>query len=175
MGIIIRKATAGDIDAVEKIYKEVHAHNMSNTNYCNWDNRIYPLRADAEGAEKAGTLYVFEEDGDVLGTAIFNHLQPPEYAQLEWNVKAEGNEVIVLHTLCVSTRARNKGIAKKFVSFGEELGRKLSCRAMRFDTSEFNKPAYGIYTGLGYAVVGKVLVHTSESMSQILYCFEKQL
>lgn len=172
---MIRKATAKDIDAVEKIYKEVHKHHETNTNYCNWDAKVYPLRADAENAEKAGTLYVYEEEGEVLGAAIFNHVQPPEYDNLKWNVEALGDEVIVLHTLSVSPRGRNRGIAKKLVAFGEQLGCELGCKTIRFDTSEFNKPAYSIYTGVGYAVVGKTLVYTSESMAEILYCFDKKL
>ena len=78
MSGIIRKASAKDVDAVEIIYEEVHKDNENNNNYCNWDAKVYPLRADAERAEAAGTLYVYEEDGKVLAAAIFNHIQPPE-------------------------------------------------------------------------------------------------
>ena len=175
MSGIIRKASAKDVDAVEIIYEDVHKDNENNNNYCNWDAKVYPLRADAERAEAAGTLYVYEEDGEVLAAAIFNHIQPPEYGKLKWNVEASGDSVIVLHTLSVSPRGRKRGIAKKIVAFGEELGRELGCTTIRFDTSEFNKLAYSIYTGLGYAVVGKILAYTSESMAKFLYCFDKKL
>ena len=73
MSGIIRKASVKDVDAVEIIYEEVHKDNENNNNYCNWDAKVYPLRADAERAEAAGNTFpVYEEDGEVLAAAIFN-------------------------------------------------------------------------------------------------------
>ena len=192
--LMIRKATEKDVDTVAKLYEELHADHDSHPNYCNWDRRIYPVRQTAEKAFRGGWLYVYENDAadysdgqneninensevspQILGAVILNHIQPQEYAGMAWNIEAEAEDVFVIHTLCVSPRARKMGIGKQFVAFAEQLGKELGCKAMRFDTSEFNKPAYTLYTSQGYAVVGKTLVQTSERMMEILYCFDKKL
>lgn len=183
---MIRKATTEDLSNVAALYQELHAYHDTHRNYCNWDKRIYPVRATAEDAEKRGFLYVCEReetpDGEsggngnpILAAVILNHIQPEEYRGVSWETAAEGEEVFVIHTLVVSPRARKQGLGKKMVSFAEALGKSLGCKVMRFDTSAFNKPAYTLYTGLGYRVAGKTLVETSESMIQMLYCFEKKL
>ena len=122
---MIRKATEKDVDTVAKLYEELHAYHDSHPNYCNWDRRIYPVRQTAEKAFRGGWLYVYENDAadysdgqneninensevspQILGAVILNHIQPQEYAGMAWNIEAEAEDVFVIHTLCVSPRAR---------------------------------------------------------------------
>ena len=160
---VIREAGAADIGAVEQLYNDVLEKQERETNYTNWQRGLYPTRADAERAQQAGTLYVAEANGPempprtIAGAVILNHDQPEEYGNLKWSVEAEGEEVLVAHTLCISPHFRNTGLGRKFVVFAEELAKSQGCRTVRFDTYEGNTPATALYTKLGYTIVDNSL------------------
>lgn len=171
----IRKATAADLDGVEAIYNAVLDHQAATVNYTNWEKGSYPTRATAETALAAGTLYVQQEGGELVGCAIFNHEQLPEYAKIDWAYPAEGEEVMVIHTLCVHPAASGRGMAKAMVAYAEDLGRSRGCKVMRFDTYEGNLPARALYTGLGYRFAGGTEFFFQGYIHEILVLFEKQL
>ena len=98
---MIRKGTAADLNRAQEIYHEILDHQAATVNYTNWVKGVYPTREDARRALEAGTFYVMEADGQVVGVANLNHIQPPEYANLTWSVPAQGREVLVIHTLCI--------------------------------------------------------------------------
>lgn len=196
---IIRKAQSSDIAAVEQLYSDVLEAQERGVNYTNWQRGLYPTRADAERALEEGTLYVAQAAGPetglerapetgpdagetagseeiagfIAGAAILNHDQPAEYGGLKWSVEAEGNEVLVIHTLCISPHFRNAGLGRKFVEFAEEQARSLGCRTVRFDTYEGNTPATALYTKLGYTIVGTAEFHFQKLIWETLRCFDK--
>ena len=102
MELNIRKAMAKDIDMVAEIYDRI-LNNEEKTGkaYTNWKKGLYPTKNDALAALDAGTLYVGEAEGKVLACVNLNHIQPPEYSKINWSNDAEGNEVLVIHTLCI--------------------------------------------------------------------------
>ena len=55
---MIRKAAAPDIDAVEKIYDELHQAEEEGTTTIGWLRGIYPVRATAEAALDRGDLFL---------------------------------------------------------------------------------------------------------------------
>lgn len=172
---MIREGTELDLAAAERIYEAVLDHQAATVNYTNWEKGVYPTRADAQGALEAGTFYVMEEDGRVVGVANLNHIQPQEYAKLEWAYPGEGEEVLVIHTLCIPPEESGKGYARQFVAFAEDLGRRQGCRTLRLDTYEGNAPAIALYTKLGYRDVGITLFHFQGAIWENLRCFEKEL
>ena len=86
----IRKATAADLDGVEGIYNAVLDYQAEHSNYTNWAKGSYPTRADAEKALAEGTLYVQFDEGVMVGCAIYNHEQLPEYSKIDWKYPAQG-------------------------------------------------------------------------------------
>lgn len=171
----IRKATAADLDGVEQIYQDVLEDQASNINYTNWQKGAYPTRADGEKALAEGTLYVQFDGGMMVGCAIFNHEQLPEYANIRWKYPADGDQVMTIHTMCVSPHAAGKGYAQALVTYGEELGRSLGCTVMRFDTYEGNFPARNLYAKLGYHSPGATEFFFHGFIHEVLVLFEKKL
>ena len=115
---MIRKATAADIDAVEKIYDKIHGNEKSGLSTIGWVEGIYPIRQTAENAHKNRWLYVCEKDKTVVASAIINHVQVPEYCMGNWQFDADDSEVLVLHTLTVDPEEAGAGIGKQFVALG---------------------------------------------------------
>ncbi len=146
---MIRKAIESDLDAVEKIYDDLHDEEERGEITVGWIRTIYPTRKTAEVSLKRGDLFVLE-DGYVLGAAIINHVQVDSYAKGAWEYEAEDKEVCVLHTLVISPKAGGKGYGKQFVKFYEDYALKLGCHELRLDTNERNKKASEMYRKLGY-------------------------
>ncbi|MBV7271832.1 GNAT family N-acetyltransferase [Clostridiaceae bacterium UIB06] len=175
MNFVIRKAVMADIDDVEKIYNDVLDYEANNICYTNWKKGLYPTRMDAETAINHGTLYVGVENNVMVGCAILNHIQLKEYSKLNWNFRANGNEVMVIHTLCIDPMFSKRGFGKKFVDFSEQTAKKLRCKTVRLDTYEGNIPAASLYCKLGYRYVGSVEVNFQNVIMETLKCFEKSL
>lgn len=171
----IRKAVSQDIDAVEQIYNAVLDDQEQNTNFTNWQRGAYPTRETAENALRAGTLYVQTEGSELVGCAIFNHEQLPEYANIHWEFPGSGEEVLVIHTLCIDPAAAGKGYASALVAYAEELGRTFGCTALRLDTYEGNAPARAMYGKLGYRLAGSTEFFFQGYIRETLVLFEKQL
>lgn len=171
----IRKATNADLDGVEAIYNAVLDDQEQHTNFTNWQRGSYPTRKTAEGALAAGTLYVQEDGGKLIGCAIFNHEQLPEYAAIDWAFPGEGAQVLVIHTLCVAPAASGKGCARALVDYAETLGRSLGCTTLRLDTYEGNTPARSMYTKLGYRFAGATEFFFQGYIRETLVLFEKAL
>lgn len=171
----IRKAAAFDLDAVEAIYNAVLDDQEQHTNFTNWQRGSYPTRRTAETALDAGTLYVQEDGGRIVGCAIFNHEQLPEYDRIPWAFPGDGDGVMVIHTLCVPPQHSGHGYAKAMVDYAEDLGRTLGCTALRLDTYEGNLPARQMYTKLGYRLAGSTEFFFQGYIRETLVLFEKAL
>ena len=82
MNIVIRKANAGDIDAVSEIYEHIHTAEEQGKAVIGWIRGIYPERETAEAALSRGDLFVEEAEGRIVGTAIINQIQVDTYKKL---------------------------------------------------------------------------------------------
>ena len=153
---MIRKATAEDIDAIERIYDEIHTAEENGEQTVGWIRNVYPTRTTAETALTRGDLFVMEEDGTCLGTAIINKAQVDCYTEGAWEYEAPEDGVCVLHTLVISPKTKGKGCGRQFVQFYEQYAMENHAPELRMDTNERNRTARRFYAGLGYKEVGIV-------------------
>ena len=150
---MIRKAAAADIPAIADIYARILELEEEKTS-TGWLRGIYPVEATARAALGRGELYVYEEDGKVLASAIINQTQVDVYSMGAWAQPAEDSEVSVIHTLTVDPREYGRGIARAFLAFYENEARNAGMRALRLDTNAINTAARTMYKKLGYTEVG---------------------
>ena len=113
--MIIRKATEADLEAVVKIYDEVHIAEENGKATIGWKRGIYPVERTAQDSLNRGDLFVQEEDDKIVGTAIINKIQVDSYEKGDWEYPAEDDKVMVLHTLIISPSAGGQGYGKAFV------------------------------------------------------------
>lgn len=154
--MIIRKATKNDIQSVADIYTEVQTAEEEGRLYVGWKKGIYPTACDAEKALARDDLFVMEDGGKIVATAIINQIQVDVYENAAWQHKASPKEVMVLHTLAVSTSAARRGYGRAFVDFYEEYALENGCRNLRMDTNEKNLIARAMYKKYGYSEIGIV-------------------
>lgn len=149
----IRKATAADLDAVEKSYRELLKNIKPEENYSGWVLDVYPNRQWAE--ENLEDLWVMME-GETLGASmILNHSQAEDYKSISWEISAEPEQVSVIHTLCVPPGQAGHGYGRKMVQFAIEQSRRRGMKAIRLDTAKGNLPATKLYTGCGFIIRGQ--------------------
>ena len=153
---MIRKATAGDLDAVVRIYDEIHQMEEDGKATTGGIRGVYPTKAVAEEALKRDDLFVIEKDGEVLGSGIVNKIQVADYARVQWEHDADPDHVCVLHTLTISPRASRMGLGKQFVDFYEAYALENGCLELRIDTNERNLVARKMYAKRGYKEIAIV-------------------
>lgn len=151
----IRKAAAADIDAIALIYDHIHGEEESGRMTIGWRRGVYPVRTTAEAAVSLGDMFVLEDGGKILAAGRINREQAPEYADISWLYKPDG-DVWVLHTLVVEPSANGRGYARAFLEFYENYAREHGCRVLRIDTNERNAAARAMYAKHGWREAGIV-------------------
>ncbi len=153
---MFRIAREEDVAAVVRLYEKAIDGEEAGTPQIGWLRGVYPTLETARKAFWEQDLYVYEEDGLILASAIINQEQPDSYAEGKWSASCDVQDVYVLHTLVVDSTAKGRGIGRRFVAFYEECARTAGCSYLRMDTNEINQPARALYASLGYNEVDVV-------------------
>ena len=127
MHINIRKAAAHDIDAVAKLYDNLHTAEESGLITTSWVRGVYPSVETAQAAVERGDLFVEEADGKIVGSAIINKEQAKIYYGAPWRYSAEDDCVMVLHTLGIDPYVKGRGFGKAFAEFYEKYAAENGC------------------------------------------------
>ena len=127
----IRKAARADLDAVCRIYDQIHTAEERGEAAIGWQRGVYPERETAEAALARGDLFVQEQNGEIVGTAILNQTQVDSYAGANWRYDAPDSEVMVLHTLVIDPEAKSRGLGREFAAFYEGYALAHGCRYLR--------------------------------------------
>ena len=163
------------MDGVAAIYDAIHTLEEQGAVSIGWDRAIYPTAETARAAIGRGDLFVDDEDGSIVASAIINRIQPDGYDRVAWTIDAPPEEVLVLHTLVVDPACGHRGHGRAFVAFYEDMARALGCRALRMDANARNLRARAIYARLGYSEAGIVPTTFNGIPGVQLVCLEKVL
>lgn len=147
--MVFRKATIDDLQAISKLYADIHTAEECGKDTIGWIRNVYPTDATAEEALQREDLFVAVDD-IVVGAAIINKQQPDAYRNAHWNYMVSEPEVMVLHTLVIDPAQSGKGYGKRFVDFYERYAVSQGCRYLRMDTNAKNNNARTMYKKLGY-------------------------
>lgn len=158
---MIRKATQKDIKGVAELYEKMLDYEDTHVKHTSWQRGIYPTADTARLGVKNGSLYVFEKNGELLGSVVLDTKQAPEYRRVEWTVPTGYNEALVIHTLCVDPEYSGSGIGSAIVDFAKQLAKEKGCHAIRLNTTQSNTPAANLYQKNGFVVAGaqKILLN----------------
>lgn len=171
----IRKATAADIPAISAIYEAIHDGEERGETTTGWLRNVYPVEATAVASLEKGTLYVMEDEGQIVASAKIDGEQVPCYDDCRWQYEAPPEQVLVLHTLVVDPACKGKGCGSAFVKFYEELARQQGRPFLRIDTNARNSAARALYKKLGYTEPGIVDCVFNGIPGVHLVCLEKKL
>lgn len=152
----IEKGNVDNIDELEILYNELNDFLSDTINYPGWLKGIYPIRETAEKAISEGTLYILRKEGIIAGSIVLNHEPEEAYAQADWGIESEYQDILVIHTLVVHPKFLNQGIGRQLMMFAKEVAFSSGIKALRLDVSKDNIPAIRLYNALGYTYIGTV-------------------
>lgn len=136
---MIREATAADWPCIWPIFSEVTKRG---------DTYAYPVDTDRATGEmlwmtKPNRTFVFEEDGEILGTYY-----------LKANQDGPGKHVCNCGYM-VKSAARGRGLAQKMCLHSQSIAVEMGYRAMQFNfVASSNEIAVSIWKKLGFNIVG---------------------
>ena len=154
--MIIKKATINDIPYIVEIYNEICDAQDEGKLSVSWIKGVYPTEDTALAALKRDDLFIIEERGKIVGTGVINQNQMAAYYDADWKYPANDEDVMVLHTLAISTSVGRKGYGSAFVKYYEDYAREKGCYYLRMDTNAINKTARALYKKLGYDEIGMI-------------------
>lgn len=152
----IEAGTTRDLDELEKIYNDVNDYLQQGINYPGWLKGIYPVREDAEIGIMENTLFTLKVGGNIAGSIILNHKHEKAYDQVTWELEADDNQVLIVHTLLVHPDFMKQGISQKLMDFAKDYAIQKTVRSIRLDVAIQNTPAISLYEKCGYKYIGLV-------------------
>lgn len=167
--VCYRLATFDDLVQIEAITKEV-VKLMNDENNFQWDH-AYPLRSHFEEDIKNNHLWVAVIGGEVTGFAALTIDQPPEYADVGYNLE---EICIVPHRLAVSPKFRSRGLAQGFMLQAETLAKELGYPYVRVDTNAINLRMQRVFERLGYESHG-IVSFPSKPKDMRFKCYQKPI
>lgn len=165
---MIRKANTDDLVHILQIVNDTIIV-MKEEGNDQW-NEQYPTSHIFQHDLEQGSLYVKEEDGQIVGSITIDQHEAEEYNAILWTYPNRG--AVVFHRLCVNPTYRKGGLATKLIQFAENYARSIGVQYMKIDTYSLNKKAQQLFLKNGYTKVGEMYYQGKENR---FYCYEKSL
>ena len=163
---MVRSAKLSEIPQILNITRACAAAMIKNGIY-QW-NEDYPNKEAFELDIERGELYVFEEDGQVIGTIVLSTLMDEEYVPVEWLTPSDKN--IYIHRVSVHPDLQGKGYAQKLMAFAEDYARKNTFASIRLDTFSQNKRNQKFYETRGFERLGDIFF--PKQSDHPFHCYE---
>lgn len=148
---MIRLAALEDLPSIMAIVRDTVGV-MIEEGSTQWDEN-YPTPAHFTSDIAAGSLSVYEREGEVVGFVCLNTEEPASYKDLSWPVEGPA---LVLHRIAISVAARRQGVGSSLMEFAEQLARDNGAVALRCDTYSLNPNMNRMFTKRGYIFVGEM-------------------
>ncbi|WP_028563718.1 GNAT family N-acetyltransferase [Paenibacillus pinihumi] len=165
---MIREGRTEDLPSIQELIHQtidmMHAEGSDQ-----WD-ASYPQMEQFEQDIEHHSLFVKETDEGVQACITVDQEMAPQYLDIPWTSPDE--PAMTFHRLAVSPHARQGGLAKELIRFGENLAAARGIRWIRIDTYSLNDKAQALFNRLGYAKKGEMTYH---GKAKPFYCYEKDL
>jgi GNAT superfamily N-acetyltransferase len=132
-----------------------------------WDE-VYPNTAVVEDAIAEGSLWLFRQGGDLLGSLTLDAHLDRTWEPLSWQDTTGCPGAV--HRVMVHPQHQGQGHARRLMMFAEEQAKRDGFTSLRLDAFTQNPAALALYASLGYRSVGRVVFRKGEYI-----CFEKFL
>jgi ribosomal protein S18 acetylase RimI-like enzyme len=166
---MIRKGNKQDLQWIMKMVSKT-IHIMKEEMNDQWDE-TYPTLSIFEQDIRAESLFVLEEDGNVIGSITIDQNVPIEYKNesILWRYPGQA---YTFHRLVVDPNSRGRGIASKLISNAEKMALQYQIRYIKIDTYSLNTKAQALFVREGFLKVGKMAFQGKELP---FYCYDKIL
>ena len=134
--MMIRKTTYEDIPVVLQIIHEAKEY-FRNNQINQWQGP-YPLEEDIKEDIDQGFSYVYEEDGEVIGTCCIKLEDDPNYKVMVEGKWLNDEPYGVIHRIAIQPNKKGKGIAQRFFQYAQDMALDQGIYNLRIDTHKDN-------------------------------------
>lgn len=113
-------------------------------------------------------LYVYKQDGKIIGCIVLSILMDEEYATVQWLTKNSTH--LYIHRLAVHPDYQGKGFAQQLMDFGENYARTNGFTSVRLDTFSQNKRNQYFYEKRGYQKLENI--YFPDQSEYPFHCYE---
>lgn len=138
---MIRAGKPEDLEAIFDLIMELAIYEKAPEEV---DNSVERMLEDGFGPEPVFGFFVAEEEGKIIGTAIYY------YRYSTWKGKA-----MYLEDLVVNEAYRGKGYGKKLLDAIVYKAKEVNCKQVRWQVLDWNTPAIEFYKSLGADLDGE--------------------
>lgn len=147
-------------DEKEKVIKfydfVIEVNNVSEYNL-RWKKDVHPSHQLLNTSVDNNELFIYEEDGEILGALVMNKSYNESYDKVTWGT--DSKDVGIIHVLATRPDCFGKGVATKLLSGLKNHAKETGLKAVRLDVFKINTPAINLYNKMGF-VFRKEMVMT---------------
>lgn len=164
---MIRLADFSDLTEIKEL-TEACAVALQDKNIHQW-NKHYPsiekLNEDIEKQE----LFVFEEEGQILGIIVLTPDMDEVYSTVDW-LAPTGNNLYV-HRLAIKPSSWGHGYGRRLMDFAEDQAKNRGFVSVRLDTFSQNLRNQKFYDSRDYTRLSSI--YFPKKSQHPFYCYEK--
>jgi len=139
----IREATLSDYRSFKKLQRQIHQLHVQERPDIYLNHRLDHEQFSLILNEK--TIYLLEEDADILAYAIIQMVDEPE----DIRKNKQKRKIVVIDEICVEESYRSQGIGQFLFGKIILLAREVKAQAIELGVWEFNQSAIKFYELLG--------------------------
>ena len=150
----LKKASIRDLNQIRALYWSLLDSSLKYGRILQWKKNIYPNDNDWNKYIINDEMYLILEDINVIGAVAVTNAQSKEYRKIHWKVKADDQEVAVVHLLMILPEYQGGGAATATLDEIIKLVAGKKKRAVRLDAIGTNVPAQKLYEKYGFVNCG---------------------
>ena len=150
----LKEATIRDLDQIRALYWRLLDSSSEYGRILQWKKNIYPNDNDWNNYILNDEMYLILEDMNVIGAVAVTNAQSKEYRKIQWKVKADDQEVAVVHLLMILPEYQGGGAATAALDEIIRLATGKQKRVVRLDAVGTNVPAQKLYEKYGFVNCG---------------------
>lgn len=152
----IREAELADLDELMKFYN-VMCEILGEKSFLPEGNKGgFPSQKMVEDAIQQHDQFIGKEDDQIMAAYIMNHECDQIYDTVQWQIKADRNEIMILHALRVLPEYTGRGNSKKLVEHAIQTAKARKQKAIRLDCIEGNDVPQKMYMSFGFHYIDTV-------------------
>ena len=150
----LKEVSIKDLDQIRTLYWRLLDSSPKYGQILQWKKNIYPNDDDWNSYIVKGEMYLILQDVDVIGAVAVTNAQSKEYRKIHWKVKADDQDVAVVHLLMVLPKYQGDGAATAALDEIIKLAADKKKKAVRLDAIGTNVPAQKLYEKYGFVNCG---------------------
>ena len=170
----LKKAKISEAEQILKFYQNVIKSINGSEFKPKWNERYPNLEYIKTNIEKED-LYICTKNCEIIASVVLNNRFNSEYENINWNVNAEPNEIVVIHTFAITSNLAGKGIGKEIFGQIKTCALQKNKKTVRIDIINGNTGDQKVFKKFGFEYIDTVEIFHPAVGLEKFHLFEYDL